>query len=267
MKSSNRLIAAMLVVAVLAGGFWILILSPKREEAGDLATEVEQLQSTLALAESQALEAEAARREFPKDYRTLVTLGKAVPAGEETASLLVSLNTISGDSDIQFDAIQLSEGGGEGEAAAATLAPPAGPSSPVTSTVPPTEAAAALQPLGAAIGPDGLLTMPYSLSFRGGFFDVAQFIGGIDSLVKTKSKKTVVDGRLITIDGFVLTEDPDKKFPALKADFSVTTYTAPPGQGATAGATTAAPAPLEGSSAEAGETTGTPSSFSTDPAQ
>lgn len=263
MKSSNRLIAAMLVVAVLAGGFWILILSPKREEASDLSTEVEQMQSTLALAESQALEAEAARREFPKDYRTLVTLGKAVPAGEETATLLISLNRISGDSDIKFDSIKLSEGGGgEGEAAAA-VAPQAGPSSPVTSTVPPTEAAAALQPLGAAIGPDGLLTMPYSLSFRGGFFDVADFIGGIDSLVKTTPKKTVVDGRLITIDGFVLTEDPELKFPALKADFAVTTYLAPAGQGATAGATATAPA----AEIPAETATGTPSSFSTNPAQ
>lgn len=263
MKSSNRLIAAMLVVAILAGGFWILILSPKREEASDLSTEVEQLQGTLALAESQAAEAAAARREFPEDYRKLVVLGKAVPAGEETSSLLVSLNRIANDSKISFDTIQLSDDGGE--ATAAATAPQAGASAPVTETTPPTEAAAALLPLGSTIGPDGLGVMPYNLSFRGDFFDVADFIGGIDSLVRTTAKKIVVDGRLITIDGFVLTEDPGKKFPALKADFFVTTYTAPPGQSATAGATAGAPpATSEAGTAAA---TGTPSSFSTNPAQ
>lgn len=262
MKSSNRLIAAMVVVAVLAGGFWILILSPKREEASDLSTEVEQLQGTLSLAESQAAEAEAARREFPKDYRTLVTLGKAVPAGEETSSLLVSLNRVAEDADIQFDSIQLSDEGGGSIEAEAALAPEAGPAAPVTSTVPPTEAAAALQPLGSAIGPAGLSVMPYSLGFRGDFFDVAEFIGGIDSLVTTSPKKTEVDGRLITIDGFVLSEEPDAGFPALSADFSVTTYLVPPGQGVTAGATSTAPA-----EAPTGTATGTPSSFSTNPAQ
>jgi Tfp pilus assembly protein PilO len=257
MKSSNRLIVAMLIVAALAAGFWILILSPKREEASELGTEVEQLQSTLAIAQSQATEAEAARAEFPEDYRKLVVLGKAVPGNEETSTLLVSLNRVAADSDIAFDSIRLSDGG-SGEAASAPLATEAGPTTPVTSTVPATEAAAALMPLGAAVGPAGLSVMPYDLNFKGTFFDMANFIQGIDSMVTTSDSGTVVDGRLVTLDGFALTEDSALKLPHLNAEFKVTTYLVPPSQGLTAGATEAAPAPVAEAPAS------TPSSFSTE---
>ena len=74
---------------------------------------------------------------------------------------------------------------------------------PASSTVPPTEAAASLLPLGASIGPAGLGVMPYSLTFSGDFFQIANFIGGIDSLVHTGAKSNVaVDGRLVTLNGF-----------------------------------------------------------------
>ena len=265
MKSSNRLIIAMLLVAVLAGGFWILALSPKREEASNLSKEAEQLRSSLALAEGQAAEAAAAKRKFPEDYRRLVVLGAAVPEDEETSSLLVSLSQISKTSNVQFKSIQLNEGSGAGSEASGVSAPEAGPSTPVTSTVPPTEAAAALQPLGATIGPAGLAVMPYSLTFSGSFFDVADFIHGIDSLVTTDDAKTSVDGRLVTLDGFVLTEDPNLGFPSLNANFSVTTYVAPPGQGVTAGVTEAAPPAAGEVTTES--STGTPSSFPTNQAQ
>jgi len=259
-KSSNRLIGAMLIVAILASGFWILILSPKREEASTLSSEVEQLQSSLSLAQIQAAEATAAREKFPEDYRKLVVLGKAVPADEETSSLLVELNRIADRSKVQFASLQLVSGSSGTPSEAAATAPEVGPTTAATSTVPPTEAAASLMPLGATIGPAGLAVMPYDLSFQGNFSDIADFIHGIDSLVETDGAKTSVDGRLVTLDGFVLTESSATGFPGLNANFSVTTYLTPPGQGATAGATATAPPVAEAS-------TGTPSSFSTNPAQ
>jgi Tfp pilus assembly protein PilO len=262
MRSSNRLIAAMLIVAALAAGFWVLILSPKRQEASELGTEVEQLQSSLALAQSQVAEAEAARHEFPEDYRKLVVLGKAVPANEETSSLLVGLNRVATDSDISFDSIRLSDGSSS-EIPPAPVAPEAGPSTPVATTIPATEAAAALAPLGSTIGPAGLSVMPYDLNFKGTFFEMANFIQGIDSMVATGDSGTTVDGRLVTLDGFALAEDSSRGFPFLNAEFKVTTYLVPSGQSVTAGATETAPAPVAEEAS-----TGTPSSFSTgDPAQ
>jgi hypothetical protein len=102
--------------------------------------------------------------------------------------------------------------------------------------------------------------MPYNLTFSGDFFQVADFIGGIDSLIKTRGSNVAVDGRLVTLDGFALNADPEAGFPHLSATFSVTTYLTPPSQGLTAGATPTEPAPAIATPAatepaETGETT------------
>lgn len=250
MGSSNRLIVSILVVAALAIGFWMLVLGPKREKADELGSQVDSLSISLAEAQSHASEAVAARHDFPVDYQQLVVLGQAVPAGDETSSLLVQLNQVAAKSKLKFESIQLT---GSTEAAApavATVAPPAetstsGSSSavPAAATVPPTEAAASLLPLGATIGPAGLGVMPYSLAFSGDFSHVADFIKGIDSLIQTGNSKVAVDGRLVTLDGFALNADAALGFPHLDATFSVTTYVTPPSQGLTAGASPTAPAP------------------------
>jgi Tfp pilus assembly protein PilO len=249
MNSSNRLIVSILVVAALAIGFWILLLGPKREEASELSSEVGQLQVALSEAQSKAAVAEAARQEFPTDYRQLVVLGQAVPAGDETSSLLVELDTIAEKARVKFDSIQLESAGGVPAATAPVPTPtpvpaPAGSSSgavPASSMIPPTEAAASLLPLGASIGTAGLGVMPYGLTFHGNFFQIANFITGIDSLVHT-GKQIGVDGRLITLNGFALTTEPESS--NLKATFSVTAYVTPPTQGVTAGATPSEPAPV-----------------------
>jgi Tfp pilus assembly protein PilO len=235
MSSSNRLIVSILGVAAIAIAFWMLALSPKRKEADELSSQVSQLQVSLETAQAQVTEAVAAKQEFPTDYRQLVVLGKATPAGEETASLLVQLNHIARDSRVKFDSILLNdEGGGEETAAAAA---------PAGTLAPPTEVAASLMPLGASIGPAGLAVMPYSLTFTGNFFHIADFIKGIDSLVHSNESEVAVDGRLVTLDGFALNASGAGGFPRLEANFAVTTYVTPPSQGLTAGATPTEPAP------------------------
>jgi Tfp pilus assembly protein PilO len=268
-SASNKTIVGMLIVAALAAAFWILVLSPKRQEASDLAVEVEQQQSTLAAAQSKVTEGLAARREFSSDYRHLVVLGKAVPANDETASLLVEVNRVADRAGVRFNSLTLSSEGGEASAEGATagLAPEASATAavPAAATVPPTEAEAALLPLGATIGSAGLGVMPYNLTFTGSFFQVADFIHGIDSLVHTGKSEVGVDGRLVTLDGFSLTEDTEAAFPKLAVDFAVTTYLVPPSQGVTAGATPTSPEVPATTTPET--TTGTPSSYSTSSAR
>lgn len=251
MGSANRLILSILVVAALAVAFWALALGPKREEASKLSGEVDALNVSVAESRSRLNEAVQARREFPADYRQLVVLGKAVPASDDTSTLLVELSGIAKRSRIEFDSIQLGAGSGEETVAPvpapAPVAPtaPAAPSGsvPASASVPPTEAEASLLPLGATIGSAGLGVMPYDLTFTGNFFHIADFIKGIDSLIHTGDRDVDVNGRLVTLDGFALSADTQVGFPLLDATFSVTTYLTPPDQGATAGATSTAPAP------------------------
>jgi Tfp pilus assembly protein PilO len=237
MTSSNRTVVAAIAIAVLAGIFWTQLLSPKRDEASALDAQAKQLQSSLAQHEAEVVEAEVAKEEFPTDYQHLVVVGKAVPGGDETASLLVQMNRLAGRTGGSFTNIQLTASGGE-EAAAPAAGGEGTPASP-------TEVAASLLPLGATVGPAGLAVMPYNVTFDGNFFQIADFIKGLDSLVKTKNTEVTVDGRLVTVDGFSLEAAPDTGFPALQASFALTTYLTPPGEGLEAGATPESPAPEE----------------------
>jgi Tfp pilus assembly protein PilO len=252
MKSTNGLIVVMLAVALLAAGFWIKLLSPKREEASELGAEVTQLQQSLGQHRTEAALAAQARRDFPVDYERLVVLGKAVPGDDDTASLFVQVNRIAKKAGIEFRNLQLA--GGEGAAAEVPAVPIASAAGTPASA---TEAAASLMPLGASVGPAGLAVMPYTLTFDGDFFEIADFIKGLDALVETKDGQVSVDGRLLTIDGFSLSGAQNKGFPALEATFSVTAYLTPPSQGITAGATPESPAAGEATPA-ATTTGGTP---------
>jgi Tfp pilus assembly protein PilO len=241
MSSSNRVIVAMLGVVAIAIAFWMLLLSPKKEEVAKLGKQVSQQEESLSLHRTEVQQGLAAEKSFPAEYQQLVVLGKAAPADDDTASLLVQLNRIARDSKVRFETFVLAPASG-GEAEAPEPAPAPAPGETV-SYPSPTEVAASTMPLGAAIGPAGLAVMPYTLTFRGSFFHVADFIHGLDALVKTKNEEVDVTGRLITINGFDLTEDSGRGFPYLEANFTVTTFLVPPEQGVTAGASPASPEP------------------------
>lgn len=248
MSSTNALVVAVIAVAVLAGAFWMLALKPKREEAKKLSAEVEKVEGELGAHRAEISAAEEAREGFPVDYQQLVSLGKAVPGDDDTSSLLVQLERIARRSHVTFETFLLNSTGGGGAPA------PEAPSTEAVETASPTEAAASLMPLGATIGPAGLGVMPYNLTFQGDFFRMADFIRGLDSMVKTRNEEVAVDGRLITINGFTL-KAATAGFPMLEATVEVTTYVTPPEEGLTGGATPSGPAP-EASATPASTTIG-----------
>jgi Tfp pilus assembly protein PilO len=231
-KRTNLIVVAMLAVVALAAAFWMVLLSPKREEAQKLSGQIETVEASLTQHRSEAAAAAAARRSFPRDYARLVLIGKAVPSGDETASLLVGLNHLANQAEAKFETLTLEEAGEEEatpEASAGTAASP-------------TEAEASLLPLGASIGSAGLAVMPYSLTFEGDFFQIASFLEKLDNLVKTTNAGVNVNGRLITVGSFSLSPGEAEGAGArLKADVSVTTYLTPPGEGLTGGVSPAGP--------------------------
>lgn len=241
MSSSNRVIVAMLAVVALAVAFWMLLLSPKKEEVAKLDKQVAKQEELLSAHQAEAQRGLVAEKAFPGEYQQLVVLGKAAPADDDTASLLVQLNRIADASKVRFETFELKAASGETEAPEAVAAPVPGEAEAAPPS--PTEVAASTMPLGASIGPAGLAVMPYTLTFKGSFFHVADFIHGLDRLVKTKNSEVDVTGRLITINGFNLTEDSNKGFPHLEAEFTVTTFLVPPEQGVTGGATPTSPEP------------------------
>lgn len=233
LSSSNLTVVAVLALVALAIAFWAMALSPKREEAAKLSEQVEQVEVSLAQHRAEIVTGEEARKDFADQYQRLVVLGKAVPGDDDTASLLVQVSHIADVAGVRFSNLALSaQGSGETEAAPA----PTTAETAEGAAVSPTEVAAATLPLGATVGPAGLAVMPYALTFSGSFFKIADFIKGLDSLVATQKEQVTVDGRLLTVNGFSLQAAPKAEFPALQANFSVTTYLTPPGEGVTGGA-------------------------------
>jgi len=251
MTANNKIIVAMIAVVALAAAFWMMLLSPKRDEVKKLDHQVAQQEESLSVHQAEVQRGLQARQSFPAEYQQLVVLGEAAPAEDDTASLLVQLNRIAGDASVRFQTFQLKSAGSAEETAEAEA--PAVEETPTS----PTEVAASTMPLGASIGPAGLAVMPYELTFKGSFFKLADFIHGLDSLVKTRNSEVSVTGRLITINGFELSADTNKGFPYLEATFSVTTFLVPPAQGVTGGASPTAPAPTTGTTVST-TTGGTP---------
>ncbi|MGZ8666632.1 MAG: type II secretion system protein GspM [Solirubrobacterales bacterium] len=254
MKSTDRTILLAIAMLGLVAAFWFLLLSPKREEASQLEADVAELQAQVDESEQAADAGEQAKGDFSVNYRRLVSLGKAVPKDADTSSLLVELQALSDRSDVDFRSISLDAASAGTAAAEVTATPPAtatdatatAAATPAGTTTPgalPTEATAALLPIGATVGSAGLPVMPYALEFQGGFFDIADFFGRIDGMVVVDSSgdSVKVEGRLLTIDGFALEAGP-AGFPSLVANVQASSYLTPADQGVTAGASPTAPA-------------------------
>jgi Tfp pilus assembly protein PilO len=253
MKASDRAILFAVAGVALIAVFWLLVLSPKRAEVSDLGAHVSELRASVSAAEQEAATAEQAKSDYAANYHNLVVLGKAVPSEEDTSSLLVQIQALAARSGIGFDALNLSDSSDQAApptAASQTTADPSASDSTGSgeavpaeqpTTVPATEAAAATLPLGATVGSAGLPVMPYDLTFNGDFFQVADFIQGLNKLVRTQSAGIGVDGRLLTIDGFSLGPDEQKPLPHLVASLHVTSYVAPGDQAGSPAAAPAAP--------------------------
>ena len=248
MRRTEQIVLATMILVGVIVGFWLLVLSPQRDEASKLDDQVSQLQSSLSEARQQVAAGEQARQGFGLDYRRLVVLGKAVPADDEQASLLIQLQNLATRSGVQFQGINLSE------SASASSVPPPPPASSASSTssadtssttlATATEAAASTLPIGAAVGSAGLPVMDYDLTFTGQFFQIADFMRRVDGLVHSHGTTTDVHGRLLTVNGFDLQPADDYGSltnPVLNAHVNVTTYVTPADQGLTAGATPSGP--------------------------
>jgi len=248
MKGADRNILFVVPVIVILAAVWILVVSPKQDQVKKLDTQISGLQSSVQQQRATVQQGIQARKHFASDYQRLVVTGKAVPAQDEAASLLVQVNRIAGLSGVKFQ--KISQGGDQAGSSGASATTPA-----------PTTVSG-----GATPGPGGLTTLPYTLTFEGNFFQIADFIARIDRLVDPKGGTIAANGRLTTIDGFTLGADGTKLYPLLLATVSVTTYMTPDAQAAAAGAaapaaapaSSATPAPTSSSSTPASSTTAAP---------
>jgi Tfp pilus assembly protein PilO len=242
MSGRDRLVLTGLVTIAVLVGAWMLLVSPEREKAATLQTQVTAASAQLAAAESQVANARAAEASYAAAYATIVKLGKAVPASQEVPSLIYELAQATHEKNVDFTSIV---SGASGSAATP----------------------AAASPVAAA----GLTSMPFTFVFNGSYLNLYHFFQQLNLFAKrTASGGLQVNGRLLTIQSVKLNPvaasasqpGTSATAPQLTGTITATAYVLPASQSLTAGATAASPASLTGgpSTSPVSATAATPSS-------
>lgn len=212
MSPRDRIAISAVAGVLLLAGLWFLLISPKREEASQLGTQVTEAQATLDQTRSDLARFQQARAEYRDNYAVLAGVGKAAPAQDATATLLFQLSSTARSEKVDFRSFT---GGAE--------QPPADTSATAVQTLP---------------------AEPFSFDYVGPFFRLSDFLGALQRYVKVSGERVAVDGRLMRIDGFSLGEAASGQAP--KVSIQATAFTLPEGQSALGGATPAGPAGASG---------------------
>lgn len=204
-------ILAVAVVAILAvGGYWKKVLSPRREEAKTLATQVQQQKLQLAQTQSLIAQYSHAKAQYGVNYATVVRLGKAIPADDDTRSLVVQLNAAARRSGVAFDNVDVT-GGASGTGATATMTSGA-------SNIPP-----------GAVSAGSYSVLPLTLSFDGTFDGLSHFFDRLQRFVTLQGDQINVNGRLLRVESLDLTAD-EKGWPGIQAQIGAASYIVPAGE-------------------------------------
>jgi Tfp pilus assembly protein PilO len=173
MTGRDRIVIVVLAALAVVAAAWLLALAPEREKASKVGAEVSTAQTQLATAESEVNAARSAEAGYPAAYTSLVSLGKAVPTGQEVPSLILQLEQASNRKQVEFSSI--SSGGGSSSSAAP------------------------------AVAAAGFTQMPFTFVFSGSFFDLYKLFQQVNRFtLLTSSGSVQVSGRLLTIQGVQL---------------------------------------------------------------
>jgi type II secretory pathway pseudopilin PulG len=237
----DRMVIVIVALVVAVVGVWFLVISPKRDQASKLGAQVTAAQQQLSSAQAQIASATGDRAAYARNYRAVAQLGEAVPADDNTPSLIYQLQHAAGLAGVDFRSLVLN------------AAPSTSPA-PVTGTPSTSQAVTATLPPGVAVGPAGLPTLPFTFTFTGNFFHLANFLGRLERFVVATNNKVSVSGRLMTLNGISFAAAPEG-FPHITATISATTYLVPANEGLTNGATGSSPAAGAGAQTASGSTT------------
>jgi Tfp pilus assembly protein PilO len=246
MSGRDRTILGVLAVVAALAGFWFLALAPKRKAItaanADIATQQQRLDS----AQSIVTAAESAKRAYPANAATVATVGKAVPADDDVASLVYQLQSVAAGAKVTFKSIKLTGDASSSSSAAPPAATTSGTAAPAS------QVAAAQLPPGSVVGTAGLATMPFKFTFEGSFLDMQKFLARVQEFVRTQGDGVRVSGRLLTVDGIALGNTEGNSSSKVTATIAATAYLSP--QDTTSGTTSGTT-----ESGTATPSTGTPS--------
>jgi len=220
------------VGAVVAG--WMFVVSPKRDQAASLSTQITAERGQLSAAQSQVAAGESAKKAFAGQYAQLAKLGEAVPPDDDVPSLIYQVQSAAQGAHVTFRGLQLAAGSSSSTPNSSTGSTSGSSTTGAAPTAP--------LPPGAAVGAAGLPTEQFTITLSGNYFHLSSFFNRLESFVVSRNSSLLVSGRLMTINAINLVPGPNG-FPQITASVSATTYIVPPTEGPLGGATQAGPAP------------------------
>jgi hypothetical protein len=241
MTTRDRLVLIGLGALAMLAAVYLLVVSPERKQASSLNAQVAAASAQLSSAEGQVASARADQTRYASAYASIVSLGKAVPAGEEVPSLIYQLAQASNQKHVDFTSI--STGATAGAAPGATVSAPA-----------------------VGVASAGFTQMPFTFVFNGSFSDLYHLFQQMNRFTtRTTSGGLQVSGRLLTIQSTKLS--PSTSVTAtgahptehLTGTITATAYVLPATQGLTGGATAASPTGTATTPVSGAASTGSPS--------
>lgn len=96
---------------VLLGGYWMLILGPKRSDLSTAQTARDEAVTALEDARAAVVRGEQTKQTFRTSYARVVRLGKAVPADDDVPGIILQIGGLAEQSNIDFGTVTIAEGG------------------------------------------------------------------------------------------------------------------------------------------------------------
>ena len=91
MTRRDRLVIVIVALVAAIAASWLLVVSPKRDQAAKLGTKVASEQQALDTARTQLAQNAVASKQYASNYAALARLGEAVPTSDDIPSLIVQL--------------------------------------------------------------------------------------------------------------------------------------------------------------------------------
>ena len=186
------LLAAVLVVAILAAG-WFLLVSPKRSEAADLKAQAASQEQKNVQLQSEIKQLEAQLAELPKERAKLATIQKQIPNNPALPSLIRDLTAAGRKAGANIDSLAPSP--------PVAMVAETAPVAPVTTSTTPTDSTSSSDstastdsasattpttPTAAAPTTEStLFAVPIVVKVTGSYFELEQFVSKVEVLQRS----------------------------------------------------------------------------------
>jgi hypothetical protein len=238
MTRRDRLVIVIVAVVAAVAASWILVVSPKRDQAAKLKATVASDQQKLDTARTELAQNASASRQYASNYAALARLGEAVPASDDVPSLIIQLQNAADGARVNFQSLQSgssASGAGSTPATGSTPAPASGT---------------------AATNASAASSEQFAFTFSGSYFQLSNFINKVQRFVMPNGNGVLVHGRLISFNSVNLTPAASG-FPQITAQINATIYTQP-APAADAGAATGGSSAASSTQSTSGSSSPTP---------